>query len=263
MENCDLFVNFLKGNKSLNYDDFKHLTVEYFSEYITKLYKNYNCKFIISNDFPVYGRCIGVEKIIINEDIIKKIYNGAIGSLLIIFHEISHLEQHIQIVEGKISKNIINYIKDILLKHYQCEQNECFGISDNLSYYELNYSCESSEIDADLNSILLFVKFCLKNEIEIGEKAQQKLEVTFIELEQKKKQARYVGDNIIFNSYYLSLEEAFDFAIKDHPEWLEAFPQLNIEYYIKNGKIIKKDAIDYEGCDNDKSLYSYYLKKTK
>ena len=91
MGNCDLFVNFLKGNKSLNYDDFKHLTVEYFSEYITKLYKNYNCKFIISNDFPVYGRCIGVEKIIINEDIIKKIYNGAIGSLLIIFHEISHL----------------------------------------------------------------------------------------------------------------------------------------------------------------------------
>lgn len=263
MENCDFFVSFLKGNKSLNYDDFKHLTIEYFSEYITKLYKNNNCKFIISNDLSVCGKCIGTEKIIINEDIVKKIYNGAIGYLLVIFHEISHLEQNIQIEEGKISKNIINYIKDFLLKNYQSEQNEYFGISDNLSYYKLNYSCESSEIDANLNSILLFAKFCLKNEIEIEEKEKQKLEVTFIELEQKKKQVRYVGANIIFNSYYLSLEEAFDLAIKNHPEWLEEFSQLNIEYYIKNGKIIRKDVIDYEECDNDKSLYSYYLKKTK
>ncbi|MDD6879539.1 MAG: hypothetical protein PUD59_04865 [bacterium] len=38
---------------------------------------------------------------------------------------------------------------------------------------------------------------------------------------------------------------------------------INIEYYAIDCKIQKRDTINYEECDNDKSLYSYYLKKRK
>ncbi|MDD6879538.1 MAG: hypothetical protein PUD59_04860 [bacterium] len=91
----------------------------------------------------------------------------------------------------------------------------------NSSYYKLNYLHESSEIDAKLNSILLFFKFCEKYKIELSEEDEHKTEIVFSELESKKTLKRYVGGNIIFNSYYLSLDEEFDFTIKEHPEWLE------------------------------------------
>ena len=111
--------------------------------------------------------------------------------------------------------------------------------------------------------MLLFFKFCLINEIELSEQIEQKLQTDFTKLESKKNFMRYVGDNIIFNSYYLSLDEAFDLAITDYPELLEVYTQLNIEYFISNGKICKKDSINYEEYDNDDSLYSCYLKKGK
>jgi len=258
-----LLIGFLKGNSSLDYEKFKYLMIDYFTIYINKLNEKYACQFMISNSITFTGICYGVEKIIINEREVRKIYNGNISSLLTIFHEISHLQQNIQIEEGIVSKNIINYIKDNLLRYYQDEQNKKFGISKNSSYYILNYKYESSEIDANLNSILLFLRFCSKNEIELPKQIEKILETEFSKLEVKKNFKRYVGENIIFNSYYLSLDESFDLAINDHPEWLEFFPQLNTEYFIVDDKICKKDNINYEECDNDESLYSYYLKKVK
>ena len=182
MECCDLFINFLKGNASLDYDNFKCLIIEYFSKYINELYKKYNCKFMIAGDISSAGICYGTGKIIINEEEVRKIYNGNISPLLTIFHEISHLQQNIQIEEGVVSKNIINYIKDKFLKFYQNEQNKKFGMPSNFSYYILNYEYESCEVDASLNSILLFFNFCLINEIELSEQIYQKLETDFDKL---------------------------------------------------------------------------------
>lgn len=247
------FINFLKGNIDLEYKEFKELLIKYFSEYINKLYEKYNCEFIVSTKMSAAGRCIGTEEIKINEYVVDNIYKGNLFYLTIIFHEISHLDQNIKIGEGHYDENVLNYIKDQLLDIYQHEQNGKFYIFKPLSYYEKNYKCFSKEIEADLNSILLFLNFSLENKINLSDETINMIETLAYQTKSNQTKKRYVGGNVIFNSYYLPLNEAFDFAIKDHPEWLEIYPQLKEEYYIMDYKVYKKDNINQELVDNSRT----------
>ena len=74
------------------------------------------------------------------------------------------------------------------------------------------------------------------------------------------KKKRYVGGCCSFNDYYLSLDEAFDVAIKHHPEWLDEYPQLSAQYYRVGDKVFKiKDSV----YDENKDISAHQLKQRR
>ena len=170
MIKCEALVNALNGNYKGSYYDFEKEIIKFVESYMRILCKdkNYTPSCLVEENLSVDGITDGTDKIMFKKNVIKLLMGGEKLCLIAIFHELSHIQQNIQIKNGISTPNIIRYIKDILLDEYQDEENEKFFISpiDKIfSYYKVNYKNESSEIDANLNAILLTIHFFIENNI--------------------------------------------------------------------------------------------------
>ena len=269
MIKCEDLVNALNGNYNGSYDNFENSIIEFTKNYMNSLCKkkDYNPKCLVKEKLSACGITIGTDHIIFNKKVIKNLMNGEKLHLITIFHELTHIQQNIQIESGIATPNIMRYIKDLLLDEYQKIENKEFNYKSTeqlLSYYKVNYKNESTEIDANLNAILLTIQFFLENNIDYT-KEEKNLDTYFDKLIKRKYQKRNLTYCITFNSYYLTLDEAFDIAIKYHPEWLERYPQLKVEYTYNNGIIEKKDVPTYQKYDTNSDAYHKikYLKTKK
>lgn len=259
MIKCETIVNALNGNYEGSYHDFEKEIIKFVESYMCTLCKNeyYMPSCLVEENLSVDGITIGTDKIIFKKNLIKLLMSGEKLCLIVIFHELSHIQQNIQIKNGISTPNIIRYIKDILLDEYQDEENKKFLISpidEIFSFYKVNYKNESSEIDANLNAILLTIQFFIENNIDCT-KEEENLLNYFDKLIERKSQKRNLTHCITFNSYYLSLDEAFDVAIKYHPEWLERYPQLKTEYKLNNGLVEKNSKIIYQEYNEKSDTY--------
>ena len=108
-------------------------------------------------------------------------------------------------------------------------------------YYIDNYDFISTEKLANIEGINLLLKLFKMMKIELTDEDIDKLD-SFRLIEKLKYEINlrnFTGHKKIVSSY-LSYEEAFDFLIKDHPEWLD-YKQLQIEYYKDDeGKVRKR-----------------------
>ena len=259
MINCEALVDALNGNYKGSYHDFEKEIIKFVETYMRALCKNiyYTPLCLVKENLSVDGMAIGTDEIIINKKIIESLMNGGKLSLIVLFHELAHIQQNIQIKKGVSTPNIIRYIKDKLLDEYQDKENKEFGIysyNKIFNFYEINYENESSEIDANLNAILLTEQFFMKNNIDYTED-NDTLNIYFEKMIKRKNRKRNLTYCCNFNSYYLTLDEAFDVAIKYNSEWLERYPQLKVEYELNNGLVEKKVDVIYQEYNENSDMY--------
>ncbi len=259
MLKCEALVDAMEKRFTGSYMEFEEKIIKYVEDYMTDLCqkRNYFPICSVQENLPYIGLAKGNDKIIFNKEVIKELMNGNKLFLIFLFHELSHIQQNIQIETGVATPNIICYIKDTLLNKYQqIENKQFYGYVENktYSYYTINYENHSKEIDAELNAILLTIEFFQENNIDLPNETKYLKDYfdALVKRKNKKRNLTYCGT---FNSYYLTLDEAFDVAIKYHPEWLEEYPQLKVEYKLEDGVIQKKSEITYQEYNINSDLY--------
>lgn len=199
----------------------------------------------------------GNNFLVINECVIKELYDGDIEQFIVIFHELNHFKVKYDIRISEINDDIVRIIKEKLIRESSQDPfNEIGSIKSikkgymyvNDDYYRSNYELYSEEVYANIKAqedYLFMLKSLTKNpniQADIINFFQSEYKGTF---EKNKKHydnhQRDFRANFNFNSYFLSYEEAFDLLIKDNPNWLQ-YPQIAIEYYKdENGIIHKRD----------------------
>lgn len=193
--------------------------------------------------------------LVINEEVIRNIYDGDIEEFMAILHELNHFKVQCDIKSGKINEDIVRIIKEKLIRK---SARDPFGEIDSIKskktgyeyvnddYYCDNYDVYSEEIYVNLQAKkdLLFIIKSLTKDTSIQQKITKVFEDGYKdEIERYNNHERDFTNSLIFNSFYLSYEEAFDLLVTDNPDWL-SYSQLNIEYYIGENNKIQKRSIE-------------------
>lgn len=207
--------------------------------------------------------------LVINEEVIKNIYDGDIEEFMAILHELNHFKVQCDIKSGKINEDIVRIIKEKLIRKSTRDPfNEIDSIKSiktgyeyvNDDYYCDNYDVYSEEIYVNLQAKkdLLFMIKSLTKDSSIQQEITKVFEDGYkdeVEKETKRynNHERDFTKSFYFNSYYLSYEEAFDLLVTDNPDWL-SYSQLNIEYYIDESNNVRKRNIEQLSALLDNSL---------
>lgn len=250
--------NCFKISRLITYQEFKN-KIRKFIERIMKIlledtdYKNDKCIAIIfkfPNEFKgLYKGDNGKSTIIINESVVKKMYDGKIEEILFILHELNHFNINYSIMLGEVNEDLVRIIKERLIR---LSSNDPLTPNEPNEYYDTNYYLFSEEVYADIcaREDLKLILTKLSDEKEVQENIKQFFEQTFSK-EIKRDKARYdihtrdFRTNMNFNDFYLNFEEAFDILIQDNHKWLD-IPQIALEYYLDNNTVKKRDATQLE-----------------
>lgn len=176
------------------------------------------------------------NEIVINEDVIKKLYQGNLSELTTIFHELNHFKIKYELKSGKINQDLVRIVKENLLRTAIFEKST--------GYYECNYRVFSEEKVVERNAIKNLIFFLQNANINLPDHEMQELERRISN--NNRQYENYLRDlryNVNFNSYFLDFEEAFDVMIIYNQNWLE-YPQLCIEYYQDEAGKVKKRTIE-------------------
>lgn len=193
--------------------------------------------------------------LVINECVIKELYDGDIEQFIAIFHELNHFKVKYDISLSEINDDIVRIVKEKLIRESSRDPfNEIGSIKSikkgyiyvNDDYYGDNYKLYSGEVYANIKAQedYLFMLKSITNNPDI-----QADIINFFQSEYKgtlEKNKKYYDNhqrdfrsNFKFNSFFLSYEEAFDLLIKNNPDWLQ-YPQIAIEYYKDDNGIVHK-----------------------
>ena len=228
----------------ISYDEFKEVLTNFIEEIMNDyLIKSGNinekgCCEIVNFNKRKAGDCIDT-KIRLDEDVVKDIFLGNICELFNITHEITHVKYNVDTFNGKLNKDIIKHLKEYLIEDEVMNAGYYF----QYDYYTDNYDFISTEKLANIEGINLLLKLFKMMKIKLTDEDIDKL--YYFQLVEKLRYEinlrNFTGHKKIVDSY-LSYEEAFDFLIKDHPEWLD-HKQLQIEYYQdEEGKVKKRTS---------------------
>lgn len=234
----------LNGNRIVSYLEFEN---------VIKLFGLYNmsfvddAKFIITDELSLFvlGRCCGIEWIKINKKVIKKIYFGDKFSMLAIFHELKHFKDNYNIFNDIYDEDTVLILKEELINEANNEfSNNLFGehdLFDSDNYYLSNYEKCSQEILADRYGYIEMLRYFKEIGVNLTSGEVNCIECEIKKLDKKlSNKIRNFKDCLMFNSYYLSVDEAFDFVVLDNPKWLEDFPCLRKEYYVDSKNKVRK-----------------------
>lgn len=221
------------------------------------------------------------NNLVINERLIKNIYDGNVEKFMSILHELNHFKVKYDVLDGIINLDICRIVKENLLRGEDRDPFNEIGSFKSLKgkksyindfYYIKNYKNYSEEVYVEICSkkdFILFMKKLLifyhldsENSIKV---ADELMEVYIKDdLVKYDNHVRDLTMSLSFNSNYLSFDEAFNVSIKYHPEWLK-YPQISVEYYLDNdGYVKKKDILqlseDMNKVDDlDTKKYIQYL----
>ena len=261
MFECQAIASALNHNYKGSYEDFELDVTSYIKDYMNYLFIRYDIDRepnVEVKDLSVCGLAKGLDYVCYNKKIIKDLMNGDKLSLLVIYHELSHIEHNIQFFKDIAWPNIIRQTKETMLDIYERKNHLKILEEDNSYFKKLNYDDLSIEVDADLNAIVLLLIFFKTNDIDYTDTISD-LEKLYMQLTAKEKNLRrYVASNPVYNSYYLSIDEAFDSAISSNPNWLKEIPILNVEYIEVDNVVVKKDKIVYPQYE-EKYMDFYHL----
>ncbi len=228
----------------ISYDEFKEILTNFIEEimndYLIKsgnINEKGSCEIVTFNGRRA-GDCINTKNRL-DEEVVKNVFLGNICELFNITHEIIHFKYNVDTFNGKINKDIMKHLKEYLIEDDVMNAGYYF----QYDYYIDNYDFISTEKLANIEGINLLLKLFKMMKIELTDEDIDKLD-SFRLIEKLKYEINlrnFTGHKKIVSSY-LSYEEAFDFLIKDHPEWLD-HKQLQIEYYKDDeGKVRKRTS---------------------
>lgn len=169
------------------------------------------------HDADTYG-----TDIIFSKECIDRIYDlyELDSVFMLIYHELFHVRQNNDINNGVINPRTCKYIYDDLIRNNEKE------------FYKDNYNLINQEIDAQMMAYIYTKRLKDKFKIEydnniLKSQIQKELELTKVE---GRRLANYIS-----NYHELVLNQ-----IKNHPEYLEQFPVLQIEFKIVDGFVCRR-----------------------
>lgn len=234
LEDGRIIINILNKNKIISYDTFEFLIIRS-TQYAMKEINNGRIKPYFPNVYiseldGAGGNTYSYECITFDKKGIEDLYKGSIDTLSIYFHELRHVKQEIEISLGAFSNDIIDMIKDKVIKDYEFEK---YGTK---RYYDINYFNISFEVDAHHNGIdmvkALLNKYKFDYLVSYAEVLRNAWPVNSNRLE------RMVENNGVMVTK--TLDEVFDGVIVDAPHYLEKYPQLAIEYIKEDNEVRKR-----------------------
>lgn len=249
----------------ISYDEFK----EVLTNFIEEIMKNY----LIKMGFADYRGKEPEVKIVDFKDNTSGDYhynmirldetipwNIFLGNILVFFdacHELIHFKYNTDLHAEIINKNTVRVAKETLIRHDAETAAPIF----KYDYYSDNYKFDSEEKLADIEGVELFRKIIEYMNITLTREDEIKL--LNIYTNNRIQYHNYLRDfrsNIRFNNFFMDFEEAFDFLIRDNPEWCSC-PQLQIEYYQdKEGKVRKRTTEELQNIlerEDDKDIKEY------
>ena len=249
----------------ISYDEFK----EVLTNFIEEIMKNY----LIKMGFADYRGKEPEVKIVDFKDNTSGDYhynmirldetipwNIFLGNILVFFdacHELIHFKYNTDLHAEIINKNTVRVAKETLIRHDAETAAPIF----KYDYYSDNYKFDSEEKLADIEGVELFRKIIEYMNITLTREDEIKL--LNIYTNNRIQYHNYLRDfrsNIRFNNFFMDFEEAFDFLIRDNPEWCSC-PQLQIEYYQDGeGKVRKRTSEELQSIlerEDDKDIKEY------
>lgn len=249
----------------ISYDEFK----EVLTNFIEEIMKNY----LIKMGFADYRGKEPEVKIVDFKDNTNGDYhynmirldetipwNIFLGNILVFFdacHELIHFKYNTDLHAEIINKNTVRVAKETLIRHDAETAAPIF----KYDYYSDNYKFDSGEKLADIEGVELFRKIIEYMNITLTREDEIKL--LNIYTNNRIQYHNYLRDfrsNIRFNNFFMDFEEAFDFLIRDNPEWCSC-PQLQIEYYQDGeGKVRKRTSEELQSIlerEEDKDIKEY------
>ena len=249
----------------ISYDEFK----EVLTNFIEEIMKNY----LLKMGFADYRGKEPEVKIVDFKDNTSGDYhynmirldetipwNIFLGNILVFFdacHELIHFKYNTDLHAEIINKNTVRVAKETLIRHDAETAAPIF----KYDYYNDNYKFDSGEKLADIEGVELFRKIIEYMNITLTREDEIKL--LNIYTNNRIQYHNYLRDfrsNIRFNNFFMVFEEAFDFLIRDNPEWCSC-PQLIIEYYQDGeGKVRKRTTEELQNIlerEDDKDIKEY------
>lgn len=254
--------NILRNNMIVNYDAFKGIIVFFIKFLIKNAYSNmingYTPIVNITNFDDDLRNSTGIAhdifKISINEDIINDLYNNKnLEAFITIFHELVHIEQNIYIKFGYISDSIMDYIKDDVIVRIIKDDN-------GIDYYKENYDHISFENDAEIIGTITAMKW-LEN---AGIKLTDNFKVFLNNSVNREVKKRSIRTRTVNGKEY-DIDELFESCIKLHPEYIDKYPQLGIQYFVDGKYVFERNSaqlnelLKYYERDDIVKTYIYEL----
>lgn len=260
------FVNYKSHNFSLSflikYDEFKRIMYEFILNIMKIFIENNDIKdkcmvsigYLPKNIKGFFRRTDNF--LMINEQVIKDIYNGNIEEFIPIFHELNHFKINYEIQSELINYDISRILKERLIREVSSDpynekssyKTKKFGNNYiNDYYYKDNYVNYSEEVVANIEAkknLGVLLQQLANSRGKLNEEVTEFVNNYLSEVlyEENKKYSTHIRDlnnNILFNDNYLDFESAFDFLIKYNPDWLD-YPQISVEYFIDEQGLVKK-----------------------
>ena len=233
------YQNQEKRKTIISYNEFEELLTNFIEEimsnYLNLLSIETKPIFKIEKLIGSLG-CQQKEVIKSDEKVIREIYKGDIVNLVYICHELIHFKYWFAIVSGEVNKNIIDVLKEILIRHDGKNRLNYF----KYDYYNDNYSLERGEVLANIEGVELLKHILSLMNIELTKKDLEKLNEMYNAMKRKKYiDKRNFTRCPISNNFYNTFNNWFDIIIKDHKEWLD-IKQLQIEYYLDEEGNVRK-----------------------
>lgn len=240
LNNIPIFRNIFSNNEErmVSYETFEQVMKTFIKDMMREINNNrterYNpvCAiydFKKSNNENSDGM---IEKdfiIRINNQITKDMYeNNSVLNFIAIFHELIHIQQEIDKKMGYFTEDILLFIKDDILRRLSSKEG--------FDYYWENYQFITSEKDAEIKGCMCAINF-LEQAIGIRLKDEIVADLeknTNVQLEEKSNLLRKTKNG------EQDINSLFDYYIKNHPEFLEKYPQLTIEYLVSDGIVRRK-----------------------
>lgn len=254
--------NILRNNMIVNYDAFKGIIVFFIKFLIKNAYSNmingYTPSVNITNFDDDLRNSTGIAhdifKISINEDIINDLYNNKnLEAFITIFHELVHIEQNIYIKFGYISDSIMDYIKDDVIVRIIKDDN-------GIDYYKENYDHISFENDAEIIGTITAMKW-LEN---AGIKLTYNFKVFLNNSVNREEKKRSIRTRTVNGKEY-DIDELFESCIMLHPEYIDKYPQLGIQYFVDGKYVFERNSaqlnelLKYYERDDIVKTYIYEL----
>ena len=199
----------------------------------------------------------------LSEELVKRIYNKDKLSFFVILHELEKIYQNYLINICLLDPNIIKILKEKLVLEVTGEEN---FEEDYCGYYSNSYSTSTSEILATRYSYMNIVD--IFNDIGINF-SKKEIEYIMMQMELNKKLYEITDRNtkncVVIDGYDIDFDDYFEQVIYEHPEWIQDYPQLSIEFYVTNDrKVLKRDNIELmnlykESTYEDEKKYIEYL----
>jgi hypothetical protein len=237
----DLYILYsvFKGAPTISYETFAEFVKVFVGKTMNLVAKDINPNltnvytkvFIKALDQGKLGSTIEHHIYNIDNNQIEKLYKGDLNAFITLVHEMYHGVHDISIKSGKTNSIFMQIIKEqIIRSDYNKKHN------DDDFYYKKNYKSISYEVYAQQAAVNM-LEFTL-NAFNLHARDE---DIDFLrnqydrDLSNQNRVIMIDGKEEI-----MTVDEIFKDVVKSHPEVLNDFPQLKLEYVIENNEVREK-----------------------